>query len=78
MVLGREISEHRDYIDTVAETIDVEVLGLIQHAYDIAKNVIDTNMGKLSALASHLVEHETIEGDELKELLDQAPAVSVN
>ena len=35
-------------------------------------------MGKLSALASHLVEHETIEGDELKELLDQAPAVSVN
>ena len=42
------------------------------------KNVIDTNMGKLSALASHLVEHETIEGDELKELLDQAPAVSVN
>ena len=76
--LGREISEQRDYSDTVAETIDDEVHGLIQHAYDIAKNVIDTNMGKLSALASHLVEHETIEGDELKELLDQAPAVSVN
>ena len=76
--LGREISEQRDYSDTVAETIDDEVHGLIQHAYDIAKNVIDTNMGKLSALASHLVEHETIEGDELKDLLDQAPAVSVN
>ena len=76
--LGREISEQRDYSDTVAETIDEEVHGLIQHAYEIAKNLIDTNMGKLSALAFHLIEHETIEGEELKQLLDQAPAVSAN
>ena len=76
--LGREISEQRDYSDTVAQTIDEEVHGLIQHAYEIAKNLIDTNMGKLTALASHLVEHETIEGNELKELLDKASAVASN
>ena len=74
--LGREISEQRDYSDTVAQTIDEEVHGLIQHAYEIAKNLIDTNMGKLAALASHLIEHETIEGNELKELLDEASAVA--
>ena len=76
--LGREISEQRDYSDTVAQTIDEEVHGLIQHAYEIAKNLIDTNMGKLTALASHLIEHETIEGNELKELLDKASAVASN
>ena len=76
--LGREISEQRDYSDTVAQTIDEEVHGLIQHAYEIAKNLIDTNMGKLTALASHLIEHETIEGNELKELLDNASAVASN
>jgi len=76
--LGREISEQRDYSDTIAQTIDEEVHGLIQHAYEVAKNLIDTNMGKLTALASHLVEHETIEGNELKELLDQASAVASN
>lgn len=76
--LGREISEQRDYSDTVAQTIDEEVHGLIQHAYEVAKNLIDTNMGKLTALASHLVEHETIEGNELKELLDEASAVASN
>ena len=74
--LGREISEQRDYSDTVAQTIDEEVHGLIQHAYEIAKKLIDTNMGKLAALASHLIEHETIEGNELKELLDEASAVA--
>ena len=76
--LGREISEQRDYGDTVAQTIDEEVHGLIQRAYEIAKNLINTNMGKLTALASHLIEHEAIEGDELKELLDEAPAVASN
>ena len=76
--LGREISEQRDYSDTVAQTIDEEVHGLIQHAYEIAKKLIDTNMGKLTALASHLIEHETIEGNELKELLDKASAVASN
>ena len=76
--LGREISEQRDYSDTIAQTIDEEVHGLIQHAYEIAKKLIDTNMGKLAALASHLIEHETIEGNELKELLDEASAVASN
>ena len=76
--LGREISEQRDYSDTIAQTIDEEVHGLIQHAYEVAKNLIDTNMGKLTALASHLIEHETIEGNELKELLDKASAVASN
>jgi cell division protease FtsH len=76
--LGREISEQKDYSDTIAQTIDEEVHGLIQHAYEVAKNLIDTNMGKLTALASHLIEHETIEGNELKELLDKASAVASN
>ena len=76
--LGREISEQKDYSDTVAQTIDEEVYGLIQNAYEIARNLIDANLGKLTALASHLIEHETIEGDELKELLDKAPAVALN
>lgn len=76
--LGREISEQKDYSDTVAQTIDEEVHGLIQHAYEIARNLIDTNMGKLTALASHLIEHETIEGDDLKKLLDEASAVASN
>jgi len=72
--LGKEISEQRDYGDQVAEAIDDEVHSLLQEAYDTAKKVITSNTGKLSALAKYLIEHETIEGDELKTLLDTAPA----
>ena len=75
--LGREISEQRDYSDQIAEEIDDEVHSLLQEAYDTAKNLIVTNTGKLSALARYLIEHESIEGDELKELLDTSPASAV-
>ncbi|GIS64025.1 MAG: hypothetical protein CM1200mP3_02730 [Chloroflexota bacterium] len=43
----------------------------------MAKNLIVSNTGKLSALAGYLIEHESIEGDELKELLDTSPASAV-
>ena len=72
--LGREISEQRDYSDQIAESIDDEVHSLLQEAYDTAKNLIASNTGKLSALARYLIEHESIEGDELKKLLETSPA----
>ena len=75
--LGREISEQRDYSDQIAEAIDDEVHSLLQEAYDTAKNLIVSNTGKLSALARYLIEHESIVGDELKELLDTSPASAV-
>jgi len=68
--LGREISEQRDYSDKIAEDIDAEVYGLVEHAYATATKVITDNRERLSQLARHLIAHETVEGDELKEILD--------
>ena len=76
--LGREISEQRDYSDTIAETIDDEVHSLVQTAYEVAKSLINENLGKLSALAKYLVEHESVEGEELTNLLNTAPASITN
>ena len=71
--LGREISEQRDYGDKVAEAIDEEVYGLVEHAYQTATKVITENRTKLSQLARYLISHETVEGDELKDILDTDP-----
>ncbi|PKB66319.1 MAG: cell division protein FtsH [SAR202 cluster bacterium Io17-Chloro-G3] len=74
--LGREISEKADYSDSIAESIDDEVHGLLDGAYLTATKLIKSNSGKLSALAKHLIEHETIEGDDLRNLLDSSSAVA--
>ena len=71
--LGREISEQRDYSDKIAQDIDEEVYGLVEHAYETATKVITDNRERLSQLARYLIAHETVEGDELKEILDPDP-----
>ena len=72
--LGREISEQRDYSDKIAQDIDEEVYTLVETAYQRATKVLTDNKAKLAQLARHLIAHETVEGDELRELLDDAAA----
>jgi len=66
--LGREISEQRDYSDSVAETIDLEVHGILDTAYVTARRLITTNKSKLTRLAKYLLSHETAEAETLQEL----------
>ena len=71
--LGREISEQRDYSDSVAETIDQEVHGLIETAYETAKRLLTSHKDMLAGLAKHLIDNETAEGEVLEALLGSAP-----
>jgi cell division protease FtsH len=68
--LGREITEQRDYSDKVAETIDDEVLTLVETAYQRAKRLLTDNKAKLAQISKYLIENETLEGDELQQLFD--------
>ena len=67
--LGREISEQRDYSDAVAEAIDEEVKSLVDSAYAKAKNLLSTHIQKLEQVSRYLIENETIEGEQLQQLL---------
>ena len=71
--LGREISEQRDYSDSVAQVIDEEVYNLIDNAYQTAKTLLTTHKAKLVQLAQYLTEHETAEGDVLDALFNSTP-----
>ena len=68
--LGREISDQRDYSDSVAESIDEEVHRLVETAYKSAEKLLKTNKDKLTELANYLIENETAEGDVLNSLFE--------
>ena len=74
--LGKEISEQRDYSEGVAAAIDEEVLGLVDNAYQNASRIISSNRDKLDKLAQYLIQNETIEGDQLTEMLDDDSSAS--
>ena len=68
--LGREIHEERDYSDKVAEEIDSEVHTLIQQAHERALEILVAHKDKLVEVAEYLMEHETVEGEQLRRLFD--------
>ena len=67
--LGREIATDRDFSDSTAAAIDDEVRKLVDEAYKRAKNVLLSNKHILDKLADMLIEKETVDSDELQELL---------
>jgi|TARA_Y100000310_G_scaffold277733_2_gene295711 cell division protease FtsH len=71
--LGREISEQRDYSDSVAEAIDDEVHRLIGSAYKTAQRILTDNKGRLDRISSYLMAHETIEEQQVPEIFDTIP-----
>ncbi len=68
--LGREISEQRDYSESVAEKIDTEVRRLVQEAHDRAKSILLEYRSQLDALAQYLVEVETIDRKHFEEIFN--------
>lgn len=69
MFLGRDIAAERDFSEETAATIDDEVRNLVDQAYRRAKTVLTQNRAVLDKLAQMLVEKETVDADELQELL---------
>lgn len=69
MFLGRDIAAERDFSEETAAAIDDEVRNLVEQAYRRCKAVLVGNRPVLDQLAAMLIEKETVDSDELQELL---------
>jgi cell division protease FtsH len=68
--LGREISEQRNYSDEIAYQIDQEIRTLIDRAHERARSIVSEHFDQLEAIATLLIENETIEYEELEAVFD--------
>ena len=71
MFLGRDIAAERDFSEDTAAAIDEEVSQLVAEAYRRATQVLSANRPVLDELADLLVEKETVDAEQLQELLIQ-------
>ncbi|MEI8251913.1 MAG: ATP-dependent zinc metalloprotease FtsH3 [Synechococcus sp. ELA057] len=69
MFLGRDIAAERDFSEDTAAAIDQEVGQLVSEAYRRATEVLTANRPVLDELAELLVEKETVDAEQLQELL---------
>ncbi|MDD4956138.1 MAG: ATP-dependent zinc metalloprotease FtsH [Candidatus Omnitrophica bacterium] len=67
--LGRDIAEERNYSEETARLIDEEVKSIIDSCYQVAVDSLRKNKDKLDLLAGKLMEKETMDVSEVRELL---------
>jgi cell division protease FtsH len=66
--LGREISEQRDYSESVAEQIDQEVFNLVTEALERAGKVLKKHRKILDKVAKKLIDVETLSREDFEKI----------
>ena len=67
--LGREMARAKVYSEFTAQEIDSEVKRIIDASYKVAKDLITTNSDKLELIAKALLEYETLDGQQVAEIV---------
>jgi len=78
MFLGRDMSSTRDFSEDTAATIDVEVSELVDVAYKRATKVLTDNRTVLDEMAQMLIERETIDTEDIQDLLNRSEVKVAN
>ena len=74
--LGKELSRAQNYSEETAQKIDIEIKQVIDVQYKRAKEILMENLSALHASAEALLEHETIEGKHIHEILEHGKIIS--
>ncbi|MEO7775040.1 MAG: ATP-dependent zinc metalloprotease FtsH, partial [Steroidobacteraceae bacterium] len=71
--LGRSVTQHKQVSDVTAHAIDEEVRRVIETNYTNAKEILTTHLEQLHAMAAALVKFETIDGEQIREIMAGKP-----
>lgn len=65
------VRQAKEYSEYTAEEIDKEVHNIIERTYQRAKNILETNLDKLHAMAAALIKDETIDMGQIAKIMDK-------
>ncbi len=71
--LGRSVTQHKTVSDETAHVIDEEVRTIVSSNYSRAKVILEENIEKLHAMADALIEFETLDTDQIDDIMDGKP-----
>jgi len=73
--LGHSVTQSKNISEATAQQIDAEIRRIIDEAYARAKQILSENIDELHLLAKGLLEHETLSGDEIRQVIRGEPVV---
>jgi cell division protease FtsH len=67
--LGRDLMTRSEYSEEIAARIDAQVRSIVEHCYDMTTKIIKENRMVMDRLVDLLVEKETIDGEEFRQIV---------
>jgi cell division protease FtsH len=71
--LGRSITTHKNVSEVTMQKVDAEIRKIIDEQYSLAKKLILDNRDKVEAMAKALLELETIDAEQIQDIIDGRP-----
>ena len=72
--LGHSVTQHKNVSDETAHAIDGEIRTIIDRNYDRARQILTDNLDKLHLMAEALIKYETIDSDQIDDIMTGKPA----
>ncbi|MBP0027497.1 ATP-dependent zinc metalloprotease FtsH2 [Roseofilum reptotaenium CS-1145] len=73
--LGRDLMSRSEYSEEIASRIDAQVRTIVEHCYDQALQIMRDNRHVIDRLVDLLIEKETIDGEEFRQIVAEYTAV---
>jgi len=71
--LGRSVTTHKNVSEATMQKVDEEIRRIIDQQYALARKLIEDNSDKIEAMAHALLEWETLDADQLDDIMDGKP-----
>jgi len=71
--LGRSVTTHKNMSETTMQQVDAEIRRIIDEQYALARKLLEENRDKVEAMTAALLELETIDADQINDIMDGKP-----
>ncbi len=71
--LGRSVTTHKNISEATMQKVDTEIRHIIDQQYALARDLIETHRDKIEAMTAALLEWETIDADQINDIMAGKP-----
>ncbi|MFA5370944.1 MAG: ATP-dependent zinc metalloprotease FtsH [Sideroxydans sp.] len=71
--LGRSVTTHKNISEASMQKVDAEIRRILDEQYALARKLIETNRDKMEVMAKALLEWETIDADQIDDIMAGKP-----
>ena len=73
MFLGRSVTKTTHMSEATMQKVDTEIRRIIDEQYSVARKILEDNRDKVEVMTSALLEWETIDADQINDIIEGRP-----